>query len=429
MVRRRASPWSSIPATVPSSSTIPVNISRRPFAGLRVMSYVGLAVARVGQDGHVGDVQAQRIGHRGDSQVADRRGAGAEQQRRDVDDDLVDQPGVQERRGQRRSALEEHVLPVAREQVGQRLARVVGAQLDRLGAASSNTRRPGSRSRSPITTRSGWSGEVSVVVVADGQPRVVDGDGVGADQHHVAERAQPVGVAARREPGDPAAGAVGGGAAAVEGGRELPGHERAARARPRRSTPGPAPAPRRRAAPTRPRRPRRAGSRSRRRRPGWRRPRRRPRGVRRPRPGPARRARCDRCGCTAPASRRRWCREQPRRPGPAHRPRRAACRRRGGSPRRPWSRRRPAGRSPRGVRRARAGRRGSPPARGRAHRGLLGCGEPHVAVALRIGALTTPGRRRGTHALRRCLTPPACASHPDFDRRSRNLTWSTGHWR
>ena len=35
------------------------------------------------------------------------------------------------------------------------------------------------------------------MLVADGEQRVVDGDGVGADQHHVAERAQPVGV----EPG------------------------------------------------------------------------------------------------------------------------------------------------------------------------------------------------------------------------------------
>ena len=67
-----------------------------------------------------------------------------------------------------------------------------------------------------------------VVLVADGQRGVVDGDRVGADQHRVAQRPEPVGVAAGGGAGDPAAGAVRGGAAAVERGGELPGDERAA---------------------------------------------------------------------------------------------------------------------------------------------------------------------------------------------------------
>ena len=84
------------------------------------------------------------------------------------------------------------------------------------------------RSRSPITTRSGWCGERLVDLVAHGEPRVVDRDGAGADEHHVALAPQPVRVAPGRPAGDPAAGAVGGGAAAVERGGELPGDERAA---------------------------------------------------------------------------------------------------------------------------------------------------------------------------------------------------------
>jgi hypothetical protein len=71
-----------------------------------------------------------------------------------------------------------------------------------------------------MTARSGWCGS--------GQLRVVDLDGVGADEHRVDERPEPVGVAPRGGAGDPAAGAVGGRAATVEGGGELPGDEGAA---------------------------------------------------------------------------------------------------------------------------------------------------------------------------------------------------------
>ena len=57
--------------------------------------------------------QAQRVGDRGDAEVADGARARAEQRGRDVGDDLVDEPGAQEGGRERRSALEEHVLPVA----------------------------------------------------------------------------------------------------------------------------------------------------------------------------------------------------------------------------------------------------------------------------------------------------------------------------
>ncbi len=55
--------------------------------------------------------------------------------------------------------------------------------------------------------------------------RVVDLDGAGADQHRVAQGPQSVRVEAGGRAGDPATGAVGGGAASVEGGGELPGDE------------------------------------------------------------------------------------------------------------------------------------------------------------------------------------------------------------
>ncbi len=255
-----------------------------------------------GQHGDVGDRGPQRVGDRGDAEVGDGVAAGAEQHRGDVGDDLVDQAGPEERGGQGRRR------PRGRRAGGRgRTARRApragrGCAGGAVSAASSKIRRPGSRSRSPITTRSGWRPSGSVVLVADGERGVVDGDGVGADQHHVAQRPQPVRVAAGRGAGDPAAGAVGGGAAAVERGGELPGDERAAVLDRERPDPVQVPGLARPAGPARPRcrPPRRVA------RPagGDRvagRPARTPRGVRPPRPAPARTDRCGRCGCRARA--------------------------------------------------------------------------------------------------------------------------------
>src|SRR5690606_399553 len=44
---------------------------------------------------------------------------------------------------------------------------------------------------------------------------------------------------------------------------------------------------------------------------------------------------------------------------------------------------------------------------------------PPESVPHTPGASMTEAARGG---------PPACASHPDFDRRSRSCTWSTVHW-
>ena len=198
--------------------------------------------------------------------------ARAEQHRRDVGDDLVDQAGAHERGREGRTALEEDVLPVAGVQLGEGVVRVAGAQVHRLGrrAASSKTRRPGSRSRSPITARSGCAGQRPVVLVADGQPRVVDGHGVGADQHRVAQRPQPVGVASARRSLEtqrlvPSA-------AALRPSR-VAANFQVTKGRPVVDREGPDPVQRPRLvleqAARRPRRPPRAGWRRRRRRPGW----------------------------------------------------------------------------------------------------------------------------------------------------------------
>ena len=120
----------------------------------------------------------------------------AEQHRRDVRHDLVDQSGLEEGGRQGRSALEEHVLTVAGEQGREHLVRVAGAQLERLGPIVED---PAVRREAALTHDDAQRlpGERLVELVADGQLGVVDLDGVGADQHRVALGPQPVGVASR----------------------------------------------------------------------------------------------------------------------------------------------------------------------------------------------------------------------------------------
>ena len=157
------------------------------------------------------------------------------------------------------------------------------------------------RSRSPITTRSGWLGYSE----PSGRRAVSWGSSVRAvpvpTRIAPAPRALGVDVGAGRLAGDPLAGAVGRGAAAVEGGRELPGHPGPAggdQVRPRRvqrtrlvgqhaaldldaalgaATPRPRP------------------------RSGWGRTGRRPRDSRPRHTGPWRTVACARCGCTVRA--------------------------------------------------------------------------------------------------------------------------------
>src|SRR3954453_20334179 len=127
MLTRIASPWSSTAATVPSSSTIPVNMSGSFWCERE--AHVGRVAL---QHRDVGDAGTERIRDGGDSEVGDGRAAGAEQHRRDVRDDLVDEAVAEERRGEGRPALQEDVLAAEVVQLGERGLRVAGAQVHRL---------------------------------------------------------------------------------------------------------------------------------------------------------------------------------------------------------------------------------------------------------------------------------------------------------
>ena len=61
---------------------------------------------------------------------------------------------------------------------------------------------------------------------------------------------------------------------------------------------------------------------------------------------------------------------------------------------------------------------------GAQHRDLLCVGERHRLLFRSVADSGADGKTDAN----RSSTSPACASHPDFDRRSRNFTWSTGHW-
>ena len=296
-------------------------------------------------------------------------------------------------------------------------------------SSGSKIRRWGSRSRSPITTRSGWCGQRIVVLVADRERRVVDGDGVGADEHHVAERPQPVGVQAGGGAGDPARGAVGGGAATVERGRELPGDEGALVVDGERPhgvelaglAPGAVPRPRRPPRRARcPRRPAATGFGS-----GWANTTRRtPAAMSLSEQGPVRPVWLHGSSVTTAVVPRGGC----RRPGPGHRPRRAACPPRGGSPLRrrvPSSSIRTQPTRGLGPKRHAGRRRELERAQ---HRCLLGRRRDHRAPHVRSRTPGPTARRSRPGESPGRSTSPACASLPDFHRRSRTDTWSTGHW-
>src|SRR3954451_12715581 len=95
---------SSRTTRVPSSSTMPVNTSA-PSAGRpwppSVPGGPQPDLHIPAQAGDIDDLQVQRSGDRGDSQVPHQGGAGAQQLGCDVHHGLVDQAGGEERGGQR----------------------------------------------------------------------------------------------------------------------------------------------------------------------------------------------------------------------------------------------------------------------------------------------------------------------------------------
>ena len=146
-------------------------------------------------------------------------------------------PAREERRGQRRAALEQHPADVAVEQLGEQRGRRRRPRLTQRRAPRRRGpgRSAGTRSPAVDDDPQRLAAGVPAVGVADGELRVVGQRPCPMPTTTASQRGpQPVDVGARRLAGDPAAGAVGGGDPAVEGGGELPDDERAA-ARARRS--------------------------------------------------------------------------------------------------------------------------------------------------------------------------------------------------
>ncbi len=154
----------------------------------------------------------------------------AEQDGRDVADDLVDEPVVPEAAGEGRAAFEQHAHDAPRVQVGEHLLRGVGGD-DGLGrvVAHLGIGRGAARAveddADRLALRSWLRG-----CRPDGQQRIVGHHRADADEDRVDPGAQAMAVAARGLPGDPPAGAVGSGDLPVEARPVLPDHERPAAA-------------------------------------------------------------------------------------------------------------------------------------------------------------------------------------------------------
>src|SRR3954447_11118627 len=118
--RRAASDWSSRTSRVPTSSTIPVKTSIPPMSCCVATGVPGRLETDLNipaQKGDVADHQVQRVGDRGDSQVTDQRGTGAQQLGCEMHHDLVDEPLAEERGGQGGAALEQQPAHAAGEQL------------------------------------------------------------------------------------------------------------------------------------------------------------------------------------------------------------------------------------------------------------------------------------------------------------------------
>src|SRR5829696_6880496 len=108
--------WSSRTTTVPTSSTIPVNTSTPSVRGLPPPSVPGGPQAQLhvpAQGGDVDDREGQRVGDRADSQVSHQGGTTAQQGGCQMHHGLVHEAVAEERRGQGRTALEQHAAHVA----------------------------------------------------------------------------------------------------------------------------------------------------------------------------------------------------------------------------------------------------------------------------------------------------------------------------
>ncbi|OMI41550.1 phosphoenolpyruvate synthase/pyruvate phosphate dikinase [Streptomyces sparsogenes DSM 40356] len=197
----------------------------------------------------IGHRQAQRLRDGGDSRVGEGGGARAEQDGGQVADDLVDGAGGEERPGEGGAALQQDRADPAREQLvehggdvqappagGARQPDGVGARQpggghvlgdgDQRGGRA--VQDPGARGDRGVAVEHDAQRLADALRAARGEVRVVGAQGAGADDDGVRLGAQPVHIGPGGGGGDPAAGAVGGRAAPVEGRGVLPQHEGAA---------------------------------------------------------------------------------------------------------------------------------------------------------------------------------------------------------
>ena len=174
----------------------------------------------------------------------------AQQDWRDVGKDPVDHTGPQKRAGQRRATLQQHVGAIR--QRLDHLVRITGADHHRARVVVENSCLRGyfaftNDDAQRLTLGQGAVGQTGR------QRRVVDEHRSGADDYRVRRGTAAMHVGPRGLAGDPLAGAVGGGAAAVDAGRELPRDVRQSRCaacaaipgadHPRRCRPTPRPRP------------------------------------------------------------------------------------------------------------------------------------------------------------------------------------------
>ena len=138
MVSRAESAAVSSAATVPSSSTMPVNMAVSSLPG-------GRAVIRTSGPRTVTSVgmEAHGIGDGGDAEVGGDRRRRRRAGRGDVGDHLVDEAGGEEGGGEGRAALEQHAVDAACLEGGEHLGGVVGGEHEGLGGAVEQPRRGG----------------------------------------------------------------------------------------------------------------------------------------------------------------------------------------------------------------------------------------------------------------------------------------------
>ena len=151
-------------------------------------------------------------------------GPGSEEDRGEEPDDLVDHPRVEEGCGQCRAALDETVLHVGGSESREEGIDAVLANEQGLGGPVEDAR-PGGQASGAHDHPQRLAGAGPALLVARGQPRVVDQCGAGADDHCVDDAPQRLGAGTGGCAGDSSRAAGGIRHAAVQARRALQRHQ------------------------------------------------------------------------------------------------------------------------------------------------------------------------------------------------------------